>query len=210
MFNVAFFLTLYAGFTHAFEMDHLLAVSNIVTKRNKTFKAINDGMYWGLGHTSTILLVGILFLLLKFEISPSIFKYFEAAVGFMLVFLGLFRIYEWQKKEKNMSHTHCANKNNKEHAYMPAFLIGLVHGLAGSGALILIVIGQSQSMVNGLLYLLLFGLGSVAGMMLAAGTFSLSFSKKIFSNNFLQTCLIFISALLCIGYGVIVIKENLM
>ncbi|MBY0349064.1 MAG: hypothetical protein K2W79_12465 [Hydrotalea flava] len=215
-------LTLYAGFTHAFETDHILAVSNMVTIRNKTFKAIKDGMYWGFGHTSTILLIGIIFLLLKFKIAPATFKYFEAAVGVMLVVLGIYRIYQWYTKEEPVLHTHpnghahshthihTVTKTTKEHSCWPAYLIGLIHGLAGSGALILIVLGNSQTITNGLIYLLLFGLGSVGGMMIAAGAFSLPFSKKIISNNMLQTVLIFASALLCIGYGAMVIKENLM
>ncbi|MBU2376981.1 MAG: urease accessory protein, partial [Bacteroidetes bacterium] len=73
-------LTIYAGFTHAFESDHIIAVSNMVVKRNKIIKAMKEGMFWGLGHTSTILLIGILFLFLKYKISPNTYKYLEAIV----------------------------------------------------------------------------------------------------------------------------------
>jgi high-affinity nickel permease len=223
MINIPFFLTLYAGFTHAFEVDHILAVSNMITNRNKTIKAIKDGMFWGFGHTSTILFVGIIFLILKFEITPEIFKYFEAAVGCMLTGLGVYRIYKWYStksansksyqqilsNEHEHPHKHTTNNTTKKYTHLPAYFIGLVHGLAGSGSLILIVLSKSQSVANGLLYLLLFGLGSVIGMMLAAGAFNMPFSKKIFANKILQNVLISLSAVLCIGYGIVVIKQNL-
>ena len=88
------FLTIYAGLEHAFEADHLLAVSNLVTHRNDIKQSIKDGIFWGIGHTSTIFFVGILMILFKFQISPDIFKYFEASVGVMLILLGTYRIFK--------------------------------------------------------------------------------------------------------------------
>lgn len=222
MTTIPIFLTLYSGFTHAFETDHLLAVSNMVSTRNKTAKAIKDGMYWGLGHSSTILLMGIIFLVLKFQMAPSVFRYFEALVGLMLIVLGIYRILQWYKKRKPAFHVHAGGALHrhgrlhrlagpgKQPSHLLAYLIGLVHGLAGSGALILIVMSQSASLAGGLAYLLIFGMGSVAGMVLAAGLFSLPFSKKILGNTIFQTALIFISALLCIGFGLLVMGENLL
>lgn len=226
MLNIPFILSLYAGFTHAFETDHLLAMSNMVTARNKFSKAVKDGMFWGLGHTSTILIVGIVFLLIKYRIDAHTFSYFEAAVGVMLIGLGAYRLYKWYKNKKPVLHTHLHTHGNghshkhthlhtvtnqeHQHSHLPAYLVGTVHGLAGSGALMLIVLSKSSSPESGLLYLLLFGAGSVAGMMLVAGAFSLPFSKKILQHQLLQTTLILVSSVLCIGYGAMVIKENLL
>lgn len=211
MISIPLILTLYAGFTHAFETDHLLAVSNIVTNRNKTIKALKDGFYWGLGHSSTILIIGVLVLLMKFNIKTSIFRFFEAVVGALLIILGTYRIIQWYKRKQNPARLH-VHKDGTTHnsSHLPAFLIGLVHGLAGSGALLLIVIGKSISIESGLAYLVLFGIGSVSGMILAAGTFSLPFSRKILASTNLQTLLIFVSSILCIGYGSLVIVENLL
>lgn len=211
MISIPLILTLYAGFTHAFETDHLLAVSNIVTNRNKTIKALKDGLYWGLGHSSTILIIGVVVLLMKFNIEASIFRFFEAVVGALLMALGIYRIIQWYKRKQNPSQLH-VHKDGTTHnsSHLPAFLIGLVHGLAGSGALLLIVIGKSISIESGLAYLVLFGIGSVSGMILAAGTFSLPFSRKILASTNLQTLLIFVSSMLCIGYGSLVIVENLL
>lgn len=209
--NLPIILTLYAGFSHAFETDHILAVSSMVTTRNQLSKAVKDGMYWGLGHTSTILLVGIIFLLLKFEIAPTTFRYFEAAVGAMLILLGLHRMHQWYTSDKHIPYPHTTRtaSRRRPYFYWSAYVIGLVHGLAGSGSLILIVLNDSSTVTSGLAYLLLFGLGSVAGMMLAAGAFSLPFTKKILNSNALQLVLIFASAFLCIVYGTIVLLENL-
>ena len=126
MNNIPIILTLYVGFIHAFETDHILAVSNIVTNRDKSIKALKDGLSWGLGHTSTILIMGTLVLLMKFNISDSVFSYFEAVVGVVLVSLGIHRIIQWYKRKYSMAATHThedGSVNNGSH--LPAFLIGL-------------------------------------------------------------------------------------
>ena len=91
MFPFSPFVTIYAGFAHAFKTDHLLTVGNIVSELNSTFKSVKGGLFWGLGYTSAILLMGVIILLLKVEVSPVYFNYVEAGVGIMLVVLGLFR-----------------------------------------------------------------------------------------------------------------------
>jgi hypothetical protein len=223
--NFSFLLTLYAGFTHAFETDHLLAVSNIVTNRNKFIKAVKDGMYWGLGHTSTIFFIGIIILLLKFRIAENYFSYFEAIVGCMLILLGIYRVVKWFQKKKPAihshphthadgnihahTHLHIGDKTVHEHSHLPAYGVGLIHGLAGSGSLMILVLAQMKTVSSGLLYLLIFGVGSIGGMMVAAGFFSLPFNQKLLHSKLLQMSLVFLSAGLCIGYGGWVVYKNL-
>ena len=192
------------GFTHAFEADHLVAVSNIVTKRDRLLLSIKDGIYWGLGHTSTIFLIGCIMILGKATFLNSYFGYFEALVGLMLVVLGIYRIYQFNKSKHNKAAL--MDPHDNHHL---AYGVGLIHGLAGSGAMILLVMTEIQGSVNSLIYLLIFGIGSVVGMLVAAGIFSLPFSKKITNNRSLQFGLILLSSLLCIGYGSFVIYENL-
>ena len=108
------------------------------------------------------------------------------------------------------THLHTVSKPTHNHSHLPAYLIGLVHGLAGSGALMLIVMSKSETTYTALCYLLLFGLGSVAGMMIAATAFSVPFIPKVLANKNLQTLLIFVSAILCAGYGFYIVKENLL
>lgn len=192
------------GFFHAFEADHLLAVSNIVTKRDRLLLAMKDGIYWGLGHTSTIFIVGLLMIVAKLAITENTFHYFEAAVGLMLITLGIFRLAKiWQNR---MSHEH---PHDHSHNHKLAYSVGIVHGLAGSGSLVLAVIASMSSALNGMIYLLVFGLGSMVGMFLASSVFSLPFSKILFSNYLLQISLTIISSTLCIGFGAKVVYENL-
>jgi len=189
------------GFGHAFEADHLLAVSSIVTKRDNIVHAIKDGIYWGLGHTSTIFLFGLLMIVGKMTFFEGYFGYFEAIVGLMLIVLGVVRINQFLRRKEV--------KDADPDKHHVAYGVGLVHGLAGSGAMILLVMTEVQGNINSLLYLLVFGIGSVIGMLLAAGIFSLPFSRKISSNQTLQLGLVILSSLLCIGYGGYIVYQNL-
>lgn len=188
------------GFGHAFEADHLVAVGNIVTKRNNLNLAVKDGIYWGMGHTSTIFLIGLIMIIGKATFLNGYFGYLEAGVGLMLILLGFFRLYQYYNKKELTT-----NENNHHLAYG----VGLIHGLAGSGAMILLVMTEIQTSFNSMLYLLIFGIGSILGMLVAAGLFSLPFSKRIVNNQSLQFGLVLFSSLLCIGYGAYVIMENL-
>jgi cytochrome c biogenesis protein CcdA len=198
-------ITLYTGFTHAFETDHLLAVGNMVTRRDNLKLSLKDGLYWGLGHTTTILLVGMLALVFKVSLPENYFRYFEAAVGLMLMILGVYRLWLYAKTKQAVVHGHSHGA-----AHRMAYGVGLVHGLAGSGALVLLVMAEVKSPGNGMWYLLLFGIGSVMGMLLAAGLFSFPFSKKIMQSKYLQIALVLASGLLCIGYGAWVMGKNLL
>jgi hypothetical protein len=193
-----------AGFAHAFEADHLLAVSSMASRRSNLVLAMKDGAYWGLGHTSTILLVGLLMIIARVAISESTFHYFEASVGLMLIGLGLYRL---QRLRTGQAHRHAPGA--PAHTHQLAYGVGLVHGLAGSGGLVLLVMSQIQSSVTSMAYLLTFGLGSVVGMLLAASLFSLPFSKKITANFSLQTTLSLVSSLFCVGFGSWMVYENL-
>jgi cytochrome c biogenesis protein CcdA len=194
------------GFGHAFEADHLVAVSSIVTKRTKLKLAIKDGIYWGLGHTSTILLIGITIILGKLMIDEIYFSYLEACVGIMLLFIGIYRLRSVIQGGAMESHAHLMNDKSHHHV---AYGIGAVHGLAGSGVMVLLVMTEIKDTVPSLLYLLIFGLGSVAGMLVASGLFSLPFSKLFTKNRKVQQALIVLSSALCIFFGSKVIYQNL-
>ncbi len=191
------------GFSHSFEADHLVAVSSIVTHRDSTISAIKDGIFWGLGHTSTILVVAIIYMIGKFIMHETDFRYFEAGVGLMLIGLGLIRFYR-VFQDRSHGHSHAP-----EPTFGLAYGVGLVHGLAGSGGLLLSVLTQIKDYFLAISYILTFGIGSIFGMMLAAGAFSLPFSAKIISNKWLSTTLSIISAILCIGLGVMIGYKNI-
>ena len=171
---IGIFITAYAGLEHAFEADHLLAVNSLVTNRNKLKEAVKDGIFWGIGHTLTIFLVGVLMIGFKMAVSEKVFSYLEATVGLMLVFLGIYRLSKLFKKNTHShtySHSHTLSKTDSvshlhSHTYThshiitqfksqhiptnrnnfnAAFGVGLVHGLAGSGALVVLVLSQMKT-----------------------------------------------------------------
>ena len=198
MFKV--FLTIYAGLEHAFEADHLLAVNTLVSHRENLKQSLKDGIFWGIGHTTTIFFVGILMIGFKLNFGENIFKNFEAGVGIMLIFLGIYRMSKlYFPKQHN--HTHNTSR--------AAFGVGLIHGLAGSGALVVLVISQMKTPFEGLMYILIFGLGSIFGMFLAAYLFSIPYTKSLLKSKKLQASLVIVSSLLCIIYGGKVVYENL-
>ncbi|MDR3218411.1 MAG: hypothetical protein LBU22_05430 [Dysgonamonadaceae bacterium] len=218
---ILLFYALYEGLLHAFEADHVLAVTNIVSQRSTILPAIKDGIFWGLGHTSTIFLIGIIMILFKVNIPDSSFFYFEAGVGLMLMLIASYRLYVFFRDEEIIVHKHHhehAGANKHLHAHVnlsgknlhkTSYGIGIVHGLAGSGALVVLIMTQIESVASSLLYLVIFGLGSIIGMSVIAGVFSVPFSKKLIRSKGLKVVLVMISSVLCFAYGCYVIYHNL-
>jgi len=220
---ILLFYALYEGLLHAFEADHILAVTNIVSHRTKLFPAVKDGIFWGLGHTSTIFLVGVVMIVFKVHIPEGAFSYFEAAVGCMLIIVATYRLYIFLRDEQTTlsfhkhQHEHAGeNKSLHTHIHLKgknlhkaSYGIGIIHGLAGSGTLVVLIMTQIESIANSILYLVIFGLGTMIGMTLVAGIFSVPFSKKLIGSKVLRTVLIIVSSGLCFVYGCFVIYENL-
>lgn len=168
------------GARHALDADHLAAVSTILSKRPSLQTSGFIGLCWGLGHTLMLLLVGIVVILLKVTISESLAQTFEFGIGVMLVLLGgslAWSIYqkEWHLHahdhdgERHLHlHSHQENESHRHHHWMHLsvrpLLIGLAHGLAGSAALMLMVVATVQTMWQGILYIVIFGIGSIIGM----------------------------------------------
>ncbi len=204
---VPMLLVIYSGFAHAFEADHLLAVSSIVTNRKKATSAIKDGLFWGLGHCSTIIIIGLLMIFFKVQIEENIFSLLEAGVGLLLIVLALVRLEKTFKIKEQFSLN--SDQHSHEHQHSLAYFVGLVHGLAGSGALVVLVMAQITDVAQGLLYLGIFGFGSMLGMFVASGLMSIPFTQKAISSKNLQTTITLLSSLLCIFFGVQIIHNNL-
>lgn len=191
------------GFNHAFEADHVLAVGNLANKRGSFLLAIKDGLFWGLGHTSTIVAVGCVIIIGKLTFEISSFSYFEVAVGVTLVALGIFRIVKVLNKKPAKEEVSGAKDSRL------AYSIGLLHGLAGSGAVILIALSEIESSSLSIMYLLLFGAGSMLGMMIVAALFKIPLTAKAGISTSLQQGFVVLSGLLCIGYGAYMIYSFL-
>jgi len=168
------FIGLVLGIKHAFEADHLVAVSTMVSQHKHPLKAALVGTFWGIGHTLTLFVAGIFVLLFKFQITQQLSAVFEKSVGIMIILLGLFNLFKRQNDELH-SHTHSHDGNKHEHVHVhssskklhshhKSFLVGIIHGLDGSGALMLLVLSTIHSTSQGLFYVLIFGIGSIIGM----------------------------------------------
>ena len=180
-----------AGMGHAFEPDHLLAVGNLISRRDTFAEALRDGVYWGLGHTTTLVVIGSVILLGRVTFLTS--GYFEAAVGLMLIIMGISRLLDQRHPP--------AKVRPGVKPSRAAYAVGLLHGLAGSGALVLLVMSEIRSPWLSVLYFAVFGIGSILGMFIVAGLCSVPFTKRMKISRTLKFGTVTLSSLLCIGYG---------
>ncbi|MBI4331571.1 MAG: hypothetical protein HY673_09850 [Chloroflexi bacterium] len=206
--GVILFLGIVLGIRHAFDADHLVAVSTIVSQYRNPFRSLWVGISWGLGHTTTLLLAGAAILFFKLSFFQDYSYIFEIAVGVMLVFLGLQVFWTlWRGKAHLHGHEHERETHWHIHPHrktpghdhhtpslwpwrlpppiagialrvnsylarmlgrpffrLKSYLVGTVHGLAGSAALMLLVLGALPSLETGILYIIVFGLGSTLAM----------------------------------------------
>ena len=149
------------GVRHAVDPDHVVAVSTIATRTASFRRAAGVGALWGVGHTLTILTVGGAIILLRLTISPRVGLAMELSVALMLILLGF----------QNLAGARNANPPAPSAAR--PFVVGMVHGMAGSAAVVLLVLSTVRDPFWALLYLMLFGLGTVLGMIIVTATISL-------------------------------------
>ncbi|KPU80901.1 hypothetical protein JI55_04175 [Nitrosopumilus sp. PRT-SC01] len=186
------------GLVHAFEPDHLSAVSTQLLRNNDnttgskkrglrrlTINSSLRGALWGMGHTSSIILIGLLIAGLSLNIPDNFFVSAEVVVGFMLIILGIFTftnrsIFKQKhihphKHSNGISHTHLhTHSKNHRHGHR-AYLIGCVHGIAGSGSLVALTASTMNGFDMMIYFLILFGAGSIIGMTVASGVIGLPF-----------------------------------
>lgn len=175
------------GMRHALEADHLAAVMSLAAGGQARRRAtVLRGAVWGLGHTLALLAFGGVCLLLNFTVPETLGRALEAGVGLMLLALGGEIL--WRLRQKRL-HVHVHRHDDGRvhlhaHSHTPgethdpthhvhahprwfpgrALAVGMMHGLAGSAALVLLAVETLGSAWLGLIYILLFGVGSIAGM----------------------------------------------
>jgi hypothetical protein len=171
------------GLQHALDADHLVAVSAIVSEQSSLRRSSALGAFWGIGHTISLLAVALLVIGLQLRIGERLALGLEFGVALMLIGLGLnvarkglrqFRLHRHEHSHGEQGphvhvHVHLASPQRHEHGHWMAharrpLLVGMVHGLAGSAALMLLVLTTIPTPGLGLLYCALFGVGSIGGM----------------------------------------------
>ncbi len=179
------------GMRHALEPDHLAAVSTLVAEQRSIRKGMMLGMMWGLGHSAALLAVGVALAVMRTSMPERLAEVFEFGVAIMLVVLGV-RAIRRAKREGGAGPTTLHSHGELAHVHagvsdhvhlgrwtlaVRPLLVGLVHGLAGSGSLTAFVVAGLPSHTSRILYIVLFGLGSVIGMATLTGVASASLHR---------------------------------
>lgn len=178
-------LGLLIGMKHALEADHIAAVASLATRSRTLGAGVRLGVAWGIGHTTTLFVVGATVLSFDAVIPDSFAHWLEFAVGIMLILLGAdvlrrmirarahFHLHDHGPSTHFHAHAHAgANRvetASHEHDHPKglqrrAVVVGLVHGMAGSAALVLLTLSSIDSVWLGIAYMALFGFGSILGM----------------------------------------------
>jgi cytochrome c biogenesis protein CcdA len=210
---VGFFL----GMRHATDPDHVVAVTTIVARQRNLLKAAFTGIFWGIGHTITIFIVGAAIILFDVVIPARIGLSMELSVGIMLIVLGAMNISSFMRTVRAISpaqgdpvivhshvhahgdylHSHSHGHNPETHSHsdqtpltwldrlfgqiglyqqLRPLVVGIVHGLAGSAAVALLILTTIRNPRWALVYLLVFGAGTVGGMMLITVSIASAFN----------------------------------
>lgn len=176
------------GMRHALDPDHVVAVTTIVSEQRSLSRASRIGALWGIGHTSTILLLGGAILLLRLSIPPRLGLAMEFAVAVMLVALGVRNLRSEAREAPATS------------AVRP-LVVGFVHGLAGSAFVAMLVLMEIRDPVMGLLYILVFGLGTIAGMTMVTAAIALPASYAVARMGSMQRHLRLASGVASVAFG---------
>ena len=188
--NLLTFLTVgfLLGLRHALDADHLAAVSTVLAERPSMRASGLVGLWWGVGHTLTLMMVGTVVLVSGIHIPEPFALLAESGVGLLLVMLGgtlalkLFRerwhLHSHVHDGEPHVHLH-SHRRREDHAHphwarqsLRPLLIGMAHGVAGSAALMLVIVSNTSGIGQGLLYIAVFGLGSIGGMLMIGLTLS--------------------------------------
>jgi sulfite exporter TauE/SafE len=158
------------GMRHATDPDHVIAVSTIVSRQRNIWQAGLIGALWGVGHTITIFCVGAAIILFNIVIPPRVGLAMELAVGLMLILLehlhGHSPEVHMHLDEKPRGAFQSVLQRLGLYQFLRPLAVGLVHGLAGSAAVALLVLAEIRDPRWAIAYLLVFGVGTIAGMML--------------------------------------------
>lgn len=227
------FFGLLIGMQHALEADHIAAVSSMVSREKSLRGMVQHGAFWGIGHAVILMMFAGAVIGFGLAISDQLATRLELAVGVMLVGLGVHVIYRLIRERIHFHahrhsddvlhvhvHAHSHAGESRRHEYSPhdhkhakrlpirTLLVGMMHGLAGSAALVVLATSTVHDPVTGIIYIALFGLGSILGMAFLSAVIAvpLGVSARFltWANRGLQCGV----GVLTIGLGVVVIVRS--
>jgi ABC-type nickel/cobalt efflux system permease component RcnA len=222
-FVTVILLGLFLGMRHSTDPDHVVAVSTIVSRQKSITSSATIGLLWGLGHTLTIFLVGTAIIVFGVVIPPRLGLSMEFCVALMLILLGalnLTGVLRWiTERFTPMKRVPAASGTSGRiellldgaigklglYQTIRPLVVGLVHGLAGSAAVALLVLSTIKSPLWSTAYLLVFGFGTMLGMMLMTAAISIPLvytGKRFFKINRHLTA---ISGFASIAFGIFLV-----
>ncbi|MBI4165766.1 MAG: urease accessory protein UreH [Acidobacteria bacterium] len=174
------------GLRHALDADHLAAVSTFASEEKSLFRSSMIGVSWGMGHTAALLAFGMAIAAFRLALTPRLSQVLEFIVGLMLISLGVSVLFKLGKGSALHAHAHAHDGVEHKHLHVHVaeprhehqhqhqhrtvrlagrpFMVGVVHGLAGTAALMMLVVGTLPSLLLAAAYILIFGVGSIGGM----------------------------------------------
>ncbi len=210
------------GIKHSLDPDHIVAVTAIITRERRPLRSALTGVFWGVGHTASLLIAALLILALNLTIPQSLERIFELIVGMVMLWLGVsvvkravylrLHIHGHRHGERVHLHFHThaeSGEHAEEHAHKHgrSVLVGMSHGLAGSAALMLLIVSQVNSIFTGIIYVGVFGAGTILGMLVFGGLIGIPMRISAQApriNAFLR----FGVGMLSMGMGLMIIARN--
>ncbi len=211
------------GLRHALDPDHLAAVSTLVSEERSLWRSSLVGASWGLGHTISLVIFGSAIAVFRVTVTPRWSNWLEFAVGCVLVLLGLNVLRKLRERPPLHAHTHAHDGVVHSHLHFhlghPSadghahnhltlrlggrpFAVGIVHGLAGTAAVTLMVVAVIPSLVIALAYLVIFGLGTIGGMVAMSVLMSLPLALAAGRFVRLERFVRLAAGLASLGFGI--------
>ncbi len=208
------------GLRHALDADHVAAVATFATEEKNLWRSSLIGAYWGAGHTAALAVFGALIVAFKLAVSERASQFLEFAVGIMLILLGANVLRKLGRDSAIHIHTHehGGSSHSHLHVHLPGighshehrvlrvagrpFVVGVVHGLAGTAAVLLLVVGAIPSALLALGTIFIFGIGTVGGMMAMSVLMSVPLALAAGRVKKVERVLRFAAGVFSLAFGV--------
>ncbi len=226
MVDLAAVLTVAAAFVlglgHALDPDHVIAVSTLLCNSSGLRRSVVSATVWGIGHSAVLFVVGMLVLGLRIVIPESVVQLFELAAATMLIALGVLvirpllihRLHTYDNREDSEPHAHIygatySHYHSQSNMHKSA-LTGIVQGLAGSAAIMLVTLTTVSSLELGIVFILMFGAGVILGMVGIACLISSLLNYTESRLEGIHEKIVAITGTMSICFGVFIITQILL
>jgi len=211
------------GLRHALDADHLAAVSTFASEEKSLLRSSMIGVSWGMGHTAALLVFGLAVAAFRLALTPRLAQVLEFIVGLMLIGLGANVLFKLWKGSALHAHAHSHDGVEHKHLHVHVaeprhehphqhqhrtlrlggrpFMVGVVHGLAGTAALMMLVVGTLPSLLLAAIYILVFGVGSIGGMVVMSVLISVPLAIAASRLRMVERGIRIAAALFSLGFG---------